>query len=79
MTVNCNAQTVINWMRKQEWYMLYKSNTMMNFRTPGSVFREEDVEDYVTGAFNWDDAPEGFDYWNRINESFLDFLEMISE
>lgn len=79
MAVDCNTQTAINWMRKQNWYGLYKYNTMMNFLTPGAIFRDEDVQDFLTAAFNWEETSEGFEYWNNINESFLDFLEQISE
>ena len=78
MVAESNRQTVINWMKKQRWYLQYKTNAMMNFLTTGSIFRNEDIEDFIAAAFDWESAPEGFEYWNNINENYLDFLESIS-
>lgn len=43
------------------------------------IYRNEEPMDYLVCQFDFSKSNEGFEYWNELNEQWLDFLEENSE
>lgn len=76
------SEEVSKWIRSQWWYDTFAShiivyNTQLSRKDTEyllkSIIKGEHGEDSILDAFGWDKAKEGFDFWNEVNEKFMDW------
>lgn len=57
-------EQIKEWLQKQEWYPLYKSNAG---KEPGGRLGSRTI----SSAFYWKETPQGYAFWSKINGQFL--------
>lgn len=63
------------WLREQGAYDAFVENSES---APDEMGRwlEEDPEDWMAYAFDWDSSEEGYDYWESLDAAWVRHLEL---
>lgn len=67
-------------LQSQNWYKLFKKRVIENrgaYRM-AQILQDAHRYDCITGAFCWDDTPEGIDYWSEISRYWSEVVEDVS-
>ena len=72
----------IQWLTNKDLLVLWMDNTLSYLNgSPGS--EELLVECYTEGplewSFTWRTTPQGHDYWDQLNEMWLETYELLEE
>lgn len=64
-------EDVLEWLKKQEWFEQFKTNCEKEKHSLEDISNNEGMT--IVRAFNWENAPEGSDYWYNIHNEFRDW------
>lgn len=48
----------------------------MDHKNDLNILFEWDPDDWLNAAFDWENSPEGFGFWDILNDRWIDILEM---
>lgn len=73
-----SIKEITEWLKQQKWYNQYCTNAQedrvfsafTDKRTPAS----EKAMKMIVNAFSWQHTAEGFEFWERVNREYLNWL-----
>lgn len=66
------CEQVLAWLKAQEWFPQYMRNLSAKFSPKEIELWNRDHFDglAISGAFEWGNTPEGFDFWANVARKF---------
>ena len=58
-----------------ETFMFYLNSRKGYFLTPKKFFNNTFYEDFVSNSFSWNDTLQGYNYWDELEDKWLDNLK----
>lgn len=72
--MSVSVEVFEEWLRENLACTQYIHNYDYSFMKRG-MWEEENLEDAISDAFRWEDTDQGFDYWDDLNDEWLDYLD----
>ena len=67
-------QEIFDYISKQTWYESFCTNCFKR-ACECDNYEFKLNQHLIDSAFNWDETPEGFDYWNEIYNQYTDWYK----
>ena len=71
-------RTFFNWLQKHGALKAYKrARYQQKMQPPFESYEEMFIDNPIVWSFHWIKTPEGFDFWNKLDIEWYDFLRSL--